>query len=126
MSPKIIKYYSLETKKAVVKAKLQGIKDKEIVKQFGLSYNSLIYNWLKKFKINNYPDTRTQYSLETKLKVIWAKKEGALSFSQVRKFKLILMLKTIIKLKIGLNVLTKANFIVSLKLEKKILLSKNL
>ncbi|WBL31314.1 IS3 family transposase [Candidatus Phytoplasma sacchari] len=83
MSPKIIKYYSLETKKAVVKAKLQGIKDKEIVKQFGLSYNSLIYNWLKKFKINNYPDTRTQYSLETKLKVIWAKKEEGWAYRKI-------------------------------------------
>nr|WP_194284643.1 IS3 family transposase [Candidatus Phytoplasma sacchari] len=76
MSPKIFKKYSLETKKAVIQAKLQGMKDKEIVKKFKLNHNSLIYNWLKKFKINNYPDTRNQYSLETRLKVILAKKEG--------------------------------------------------
>ncbi|WCA22368.1 helix-turn-helix domain-containing protein [Candidatus Phytoplasma oryzae] len=76
MSPKIIKYYSLETKKAVVKAKMQGMKDKEIVQKFGLSYNTLIYHWLKKLNITNYPYTLTKYSLETKLKVIWAKQEA--------------------------------------------------
>ncbi|WP_457915981.1 hypothetical protein [Candidatus Phytoplasma sacchari] len=79
MSPKIIKYYSLETKKAVVKAKLQGIKDKEIVKQFSLNTYNVIYKWLHQFKITNYPGQKNYYSLETKLKVVFAKKK-AISF----------------------------------------------
>ncbi|WCA22369.1 IS3 family transposase [Candidatus Phytoplasma oryzae] len=76
MSPKIIKYYSLETKKAVVKAKMQGMKDKEIKQKFNLNTSNILYKWLRQWKITNYPHQKNQYSLETKLKAVFAKKEG--------------------------------------------------
>ncbi|WP_457916044.1 IS3 family transposase [Candidatus Phytoplasma sacchari] len=76
MSPKIFKKYSLATKKAVIQAKLQGMKDKEIAQKFSLDTYHIIYKWLRQWKITNYPHQKNQYSLETKLKVVFAHKEG--------------------------------------------------
>ncbi|KAB8121693.1 IS3 family transposase ['Cynodon dactylon' phytoplasma] len=68
--------YSLETRKAVIQAKLQGMKDKEIVKKFGLNTHTVIYKWLKQFKITHYPGQKHYYSFDTKIKVVLAKQAG--------------------------------------------------
>jgi transposase InsO family protein/transposase len=88
-------FYSFDLKKAVIEAKQEGMKDKEIIQKFNLKSNSFIYDCLRKFQINDYPNQLLHYSFETKLKAIFLKKEG-LSNQEIQK-KLRIKNKTQIK-----------------------------